>query len=149
MFWSWASMCREYPTCWKAVKYLSLPYLWLFIWERLVTLIGLCFTLTQYCIALGCASFAQFQHLYLIRALFLGGFDRWNCGCDDRISCAWKTYSRCFWMRTGVKALGRAQFVGPYVHIPLIFAASFVIAFFTRTVGFPLVGIDDRWSGAD
>lgn len=31
--------------------------------------------------------------------------------------------------------LGRSQFRGPYIHMPLI-ALSFVIAFFTRTVGF-------------
>lgn len=33
------------------------------------------------------------------------------------------------------QALGRARFVGPYVHVPLI-AAGFVIALFTRTLGF-------------
>ncbi len=34
-----------------------------------------------------------------------------------------------------VQALGRAKFVGPYVHIPLI-VAGFVIALFGRTLGF-------------
>lgn len=34
-----------------------------------------------------------------------------------------------------VKNLGRVQFVGPYVHMPLIIAGM-VIAFFTRTLGF-------------
>ena len=34
-----------------------------------------------------------------------------------------------------VRALGRGRWVGPYVHIPLV-ALSFVIAFFTRTLGF-------------
>ena len=34
-----------------------------------------------------------------------------------------------------VQALGRAKFVGPYVHIPLIIA-GFIIALFSRTLGF-------------
>lgn len=40
-----------------------------------------------------------------------------------------------FFDEATVRALGRARFVGPNVHMPLI-ALGFVIAFFTRTLGF-------------
>ena len=36
---------------------------------------------------------------------------------------------------TTVRALGRGRWVGPYVHYPLV-ALGFIIAFFTRTLGF-------------
>ncbi len=40
-----------------------------------------------------------------------------------------------FFDDTLVRNLGRSQFIGPYIHIPLI-VLGFVIAFFTRTIGF-------------
>lgn len=45
-----------------------------------------------------------------------------------------------FFSETMVQNLGRAQFVGPYVHIPLILA-SFVIAAFSRALGFPWLAL--------
>lgn len=40
-----------------------------------------------------------------------------------------------FFDEDSIRALGRARFVGPYVHMPLI-AFGFLLAFFTRTLGF-------------
>ena len=39
-----------------------------------------------------------------------------------------------------VKALGRGNFVGPWMHVPII-VISFVIAFFTRTLGFTWLAV--------
>ena len=39
-----------------------------------------------------------------------------------------------------VKALGRGNFVGPWIHIPIV-VISFVIAFFTRTLGFTWLAV--------
>ena len=39
-----------------------------------------------------------------------------------------------------VKNLGRAQFVGPYVHVPLMIVGM-IIALFTRTLGFPWLAL--------
>ncbi len=39
-----------------------------------------------------------------------------------------------------VRALGQARFVGTYIHLPLV-AAGFIIAAFTRTLGFPWLAL--------
>ena len=39
-----------------------------------------------------------------------------------------------------VRSLGQARFVGTYIHLPLV-AAGFIIALFTRTLGFPWLAL--------
>lgn len=78
-------------------------------------------------------------NIYLIRALF------WSVllvGVVDAI-IAFMRVEDLLVVFTGAdmaKSLGLARWVGPYVHMPLV-AAAFVIAIFTRTLGFPWLAL--------
>ena len=76
---------------------------------------------------------------YLIRACF------WIvlfCGVVDAAIALGRVEDLLgtFFSPDTVSALARAQFVGPYVHGPLILA-GLVVAFFTRTLGFPWLAL--------
>lgn len=73
-------------------------------------------------------------NVYLIRALFWAVF---LVGIVDA-AVAFMRVEKIFDAMLGEEAarvFGKARWVGPYIHMPLI-VAGFVIAFFTRTLGF-------------
>lgn len=73
-------------------------------------------------------------NIYLIRALFWGVL---LVGVVDAGISFMRVEKllELFLEEDGVRALSRARFVGPYIHIPLI-AVGFVIALFNRSLGF-------------
>ncbi|MFV0513663.1 MAG: TRAP transporter small permease subunit [Jhaorihella sp.] len=78
-------------------------------------------------------------NIYLIRALF------WSVllvGVVDAIIAFMRVEDLLvtFTGEDTAKSLGLARWVGPYVHMPLV-AAAFIIAIFTRTLGFPWLAL--------
>jgi len=73
-------------------------------------------------------------NIYFIRACFWAVF---LIGIVD-VSIAFMRTENLFdsfLAEDSIRAMGRARFVGTYVHLPLI-VLSFIIAYFTRTLGF-------------
>ena len=69
-------------------------------------------------------------NLYLIRALFLAVF---LIGIADMAIALMRVES--FLGEDAARVMGKANWVGPWIHFPLV-AAGFILARFTRTLGF-------------
>jgi len=78
-------------------------------------------------------------NVYLVRACFFSVF---LIGLADfaLAFCRAIGLLEIFMEDAWVKALGRGNFVGPWIHVPII-VASFVIAFFARTLGFTWLAV--------